>query len=81
LIGVVVLLLLFAGDVIAATGVFPRLTVTVAALDGPNTLVQATEIVFAPSARATELVDVLVDAVPFTVQVVPDGIEVPPLTV
>jgi hypothetical protein len=82
LIGVVVLLLLFAGDVIAATGVLPRLTVIVEAGDGPNALVQTSEIVLAPIVgSATELVEVLVDETPLIVQVVPAGIVDPPLTV
>ena len=80
LIEVAVVFVLFAGDVIAITGALPRLTTT-DALPVPNELVQATAIVFAPVARDTELVDGVVVATPLTVQVVPDGIVVAPLTV
>jgi hypothetical protein len=57
------------------------LTVTVAVVELPKALAQATLIVFGPIAKAAELVDVLVEAEPLTVQVVPAGIVVPPLTV
>lgn len=69
-----------AGDVIVTTGAVPRLTV-IAWLSEPNALVQATVIAFAPVASATELVVGVVDDAPFTVQVVPAGIVVEPLTV
>jgi hypothetical protein len=81
LIGLVVVLVLFAGELIVTTGATPRLTVTVAVVELPKALAQATLIVFGPIAKAAELVDVLVEAAPFTVQVVPAGIVVPPLTV
>jgi hypothetical protein len=57
-----------------------RVTVMLAE-PAPNELVHVTVIVFGPLASATELVDVLVDGAPLTVQVVPPGIVVPPLTV
>ena len=80
MIGLDVTFALLAGDVIATAGALPRLTVIVA-LPGPNELVQVTVMVLAPTARATELVLGVVDAVPLTVQVVPDGIVVAPPTV
>ena len=70
-----------AGDVMVTSGATPRLTVIVATLPAPNELVHWTLIVLAPSDRATLLVEVLVELVPFTVQVVPAGIVDPPLTV
>jgi hypothetical protein len=70
-----------AGEVIATTGTEPRLTVTVAGVLVPNSLEQETVIVLAPVLRATLLVVALEVAVPFTVQVVPPGIEAEPLTV
>jgi hypothetical protein len=76
-----VVLLLLAGAVIATTGTDPRLTTTDAAALVPNELVQDTGMVFAPTASATELVAVLVELAPLTVQVVPAGIDDPPLTV
>jgi hypothetical protein len=76
-----VVLLLLAGAVMTTTGMSPRVTVTVAEVPVPNALVQATEMVFAPTFRATELVDVLVELTPLTVQVVPAGIDDPPSTV
>ena len=75
-----VVLLLLAGDVMLLTGTVPRVTFT-AALFEPNAFEQATVIVLLPTARLTELVEVLVELAPLTVQVVPAGIEVPPLTV
>ena len=81
MIGETVLVEPLVGAVTATVGGLPRLTVTEAVVDGPNTLVQITLIVLAPSASATELVEVLVELVPFTVQVVPAGIVDPPLTV
>jgi hypothetical protein len=81
LIGVVVLLLLLAGDVIATTGGLPRTTVTVCVADAPNALVQTTGMLFVPSTSETELVVALVDDAPLTVQVVPAGIDAAPFTV
>jgi hypothetical protein len=80
LIGVVALLLLFAGDVITTVGTDPRLTVIVAALL-PNALVHETLMVFAPVLSATELVVPPLDALPLTVQVVPPAIVAEPSTV
>jgi hypothetical protein len=57
------------------------LTVTVAGVLLPNALVQDTVIVLAPAFSETELVEVLVEDAPLTVQVVPPGIVVDPLTV
>lgn len=74
------MLLLFAGAVIVTVGTPPRVTVTVAVFE-PNAFEQATAIVLAPVARPTLLVEVLVEAAPLTVQVVPLGIVEPPLTV
>jgi hypothetical protein len=68
-----------AGDVITTAGALPRVTVIDAEPTVP--LVQDTVIVFEPSARARLFVVALVEATPFTVQVVPDGIEAAPLTV
>jgi len=81
LIGVTVLLDPSAGEVIAATGGTPRLTFTVAVFEAPNALLQITLIGLAPSDSATLFVDGVVDATPFTVQVVPAGIVVAPSTV
>ena len=81
MIGETVLVEPLAGAVIAATGVLPRLTVTVAAVEAPNALLQITLIELAPSESATELVVALVLLAPFTVQVLPAGIDAAPLTV
>jgi len=62
-----VVLLLFAGAVIVTTGASPRVTTT-DLLSEPNALVQATVMVFAPSARLT--VAGLVAAEPLTVQLI-----------
>ncbi len=70
-----------AGDVIAIVGTLPRLTVIGPAAPLPKALEQATEIEFDPVFKPTELVVVLVEAAPLTVQVVPAGIEPAPLTV
>jgi hypothetical protein len=81
LIGVTVLLELLAGDVIAEFGTPPRETVT-ADVPAPKALEQETVIVFAPLfGNAAEFVDVLLDATPFTLQVVPAGMIVEPSTV
>ena len=71
---------LLAGNTISTTGATPRATAT-AALSLPKALVQATVMVFAPSASATLFELVLVDVEPLTVQVVPFGIVAPPPTV
>ena len=81
LTGLLVTLALLAGDVIATTGALPRLTMIDTGVLVPNELAQDTEIVFAPKTSATELVVAVVEAAPLTVQVVPDGIVVAPLTV
>jgi hypothetical protein len=70
----------FDGALIATTGATPRVTVT-AALLLPKGFVQATVIVFAPSASATLFELVLADAALLTVQLVPPGIDEPPSTV
>jgi hypothetical protein len=70
---------LFAGDVIATPGGVRRLTTMLEeALPAP--FAQVTVMVFAPIARATELVCVFVVPMPFRAQVVPTGRVVPPLT-
>jgi hypothetical protein len=69
-----------AGAVIATTGATPRVTVT-AALLLPKGFVQATVIVFAPSASETGLAVALEVLDPPTVQVVPPGIDAAPSTV
>ena len=80
MIDVAVVFVLFGGVVITTAGVLPEVTLT-EALPGPNALVHWTVIVFPPATRATLFVLALVDAVPLTVQVVPAGIVVEPLTV
>ena len=80
IIGVPVAVLPLEGEVITTIGAEPRLTV-ITACPVPNAPVQATVIVLAPVTKLTELVVVLVDATPLTVQVVPDGIVDVPLTV
>jgi len=72
---------LLEGELIVTTGASVRVTVTDALVDAPNAPVQATVIVFGPVASATLLVDVLVEAAPLTVQVVPDGMTPPPFSV
>ena len=79
MIGVVADVELLAGAVMTTAGGLPRLTVIEAVPTVP--FVHDTVMVFAPRARLTLFVVVLVDAAPFTVHVVPDGIVVPPLTV
>jgi hypothetical protein len=71
---------LFAGETMATTGGGSVKMVSDADPD-PNWFVQVTTTVKLPRVRVTELVVVLVDATPFTVQVVPTGIVVPPSTV
>jgi hypothetical protein len=70
-----------AGAVITTAGIAPRLTVMADGALAPNALVQTSVIVLAPVARATELVETLVVAVPLIVQVVPAGMLDAPLTV
>jgi hypothetical protein len=81
LIELAVVFVPLTGAMIETSGGPPRLTVIGPAEPLPKAFVQLTVIVFAPTASATELVVVLVDAAPFTVQVVPPGIELQPLTV
>jgi hypothetical protein len=81
LIDPAVVLVPSAGEVIVTLGAVPRLTVTVAGVLVPNALVQDAVMAFAPTLSATEFVEVLVELLPLTVQVVPPGIEVPPSTV
>ena len=72
----------FDGDTDSrAVGAASTTTVTVAGVLAPKALEQATVMVLAPTLRPTELVEVLVEAAPLTVQVVPAGIVDPPLTV
>jgi len=74
-------LVLFAGAVITTAGTLPRITLIVAVL-GPNALVQVTVTVLLPMVGSeTELVPVLLDAPPLTVQAVPTGMVVDPSTV
>jgi len=80
LIGETVLFELLAGDAIATTGTGTPLLEKLA-LPGPNALVQTTVIVNAPFGTVKEFVVALLEALPFTVQVVPAGIEATPLTV
>ena len=82
MIELAVVLVPLAGEVIAThpPPQPPKFTVIVAAAV-PNEFVHATVMVFAPTTSATEFVLGVVDAAPLTVQVVPDGIVVPPLTV
>jgi hypothetical protein len=81
LTGELVRLAPFAGEVTTTVGTEPRLTVTLTGVLVPNALVQDTGMVFAPVLSETELVEVLVEDAPLTVQVVPPGIVVDPLTV
>jgi hypothetical protein len=76
-----VVLVPVGGSVIATTGARPRVTLTLTGVLGPKALVQETVIVLPPSESATEFVLVLLDALPLTVQVVPPGMVVLPLTV
>jgi hypothetical protein len=81
LIGVVVLVEPLAGAVIATEGTLPLITL-IAAEPLPIALAQATVTGLLPSdGSEAELLEVLDDATPFTVQVVPDGIVVEPFTV
>jgi len=74
------LLVPVAGVVMATTGTF-CLTTVIWVCAGPNALVQISVIVLLPIVgSATELVVALVDAAPFSVQVVPAGIDAEPLT-
>ncbi len=69
-----------AGSVIATAGPLPWLTLTVS-VSLPKSFVQLTVIVLAPGSSETLLVVASVVALPFTVQVVPLGIEAAPSTV
>jgi hypothetical protein len=68
------------GEMIDTNKVVDRFTV-MTAVSLPNALLQTTATVFGPSARLTLLDVVLVVEIPLTVQVVPAGIDVDPLTV
>jgi len=80
LIGETVLFELLAGDAIATTGTASPVPVN-GAVVGPNALVQTIGTENAPFGIVNELLDGLVEFAPLTVQVVPAGIVVPPLTV
>jgi len=73
-------MLLLAGELIATTGAATPVLENVA-LVGPNALVQVTVMVKLPLGTVNALVVALVEAAPLTVQLVPAGIVVPPLTV
>jgi hypothetical protein len=79
-VDVAVVFVPLTGAVMTTAGPLPKFTFT-ASLPGPNEFVQTTVIVLAPAESATELVEVLVELLPLTVQVVPPGIELLPLTV
>jgi len=67
LIDVDAVLVLLAGEVIATTRLTP--VTVIAFVSDPNTFVQTTVMVFAPSAIVTELVAGVVEVTPLTVQV------------
>jgi len=77
---VAAVVLLSAGALIATTGTLPRMTVT-GADPLPNVFEQATVMLLVPSDNATGLVTPLAELVAPTLQVVPPGIVVEPLTV
>src|SRR4051794_2670637 len=80
-IGVDALLLPVAGELIVVTVGLPRVTTAVEVVAEPNALVHVALMLFAPRTSETVLVDALDEAAPFTVQVVPAGIDATPLTV
>ena len=72
---------LFAGELIATTGTATPVPLNVAGVEAPNVFVQTTVMVKLPLGTVNALVVALVEAAPLTVQLVPAGIVVPPLTV
>ena len=80
MIGETVLVDPLAGELIATVGTARPVPETVVVV-GPNALVQTTGMVNGPDGTVKAFVVALVDATPFTVQVVPAGIDAAPLTV